>query len=157
MIRRVLLVCTGNTCRSPMAEGLMKDLWQRAAPGWDLDVISAGTGAIPGDTASKHAVTAMSTRGIDLSGHRSRKVEDQSPRDFDLILTMTTRHKEHLLSRWPQLAGRVYTLGEYAGSGADITDPFGGTLQDYETTAVALDAKLQAIIDRIRKEGASSQ
>ncbi|HWI60425.1 MAG TPA: low molecular weight protein arginine phosphatase [Symbiobacteriaceae bacterium] len=157
MIRRVLLVCSGNTCRSPMAEALMKDLWQKASPGWDLEVSSAGTGAMPGDVASQHAVTAMRTRGLDMAGHRSRRVDSLNLTSFDLILTMTSRHREHLLGRWPELAGRVYTLGEYAGAGDDISDPFGGTLQDYESTAVALEAKLQAVVDRIRKEGASSQ
>ncbi|HWI52157.1 MAG TPA: low molecular weight protein arginine phosphatase [Symbiobacteriaceae bacterium] len=157
MIRRVLLVCSGNTCRSPMAAMLMKDLWQQANPGWDLEVLSAGTGAIPGDLASQHAVTAMSARGLDLSAHRSRKVEDQTVAATDLILTMTGRHKEQILSQWPTLSGRVHTLSEYAGSTEDIADPFGGTLRDYEATASALEAKLKAIVDRIRKEGASSQ
>lgn len=156
MIRRVLLVCSGNTCRSPMAEALMRDLWQKAAPGWDLEISSAGTAAIPGDVASTHAVSAMQSRGLDLTPHRSRKVADQPLPEYDLILTMTSRHKEHLVSKWPTLSGKVYTLGEYAGNAGDVSDPFGGTLRDYETTAAALTATLQIIIDRIRKEGASA-
>jgi protein-tyrosine phosphatase len=75
----------------------------------------------------------------------------------DLILAMTHGHKEQILSRWPDLIGRVYRLGEYAGNNHDIADPFGGTLQDYEATASDLAAKLQLIVDRIRKEGAPGQ
>ncbi|HYF76826.1 MAG TPA: low molecular weight protein arginine phosphatase [Symbiobacteriaceae bacterium] len=157
MIRKVLLVCSGNTCRSPMAEALLKHAWQAANPGWDLEVISAGTGAMPGSVASPHAVSAMRSRGLDLSAHRSRPVDDQTLASVDLVLTMTHRHKEHILSRWPHLAGRVYQLGEYAGNGQDISDPFGGTLQDYEATACDLSTKLPVVVDRIRKEGAPGQ
>ncbi|HYF93369.1 MAG TPA: low molecular weight protein arginine phosphatase [Symbiobacteriaceae bacterium] len=157
MIRRVLLVCSGNTCRSPMAAALMQHLWQKANPGWELEVHSAGTSAMPGDVASPHGVTAMRNRGLDLTAHRSRRVDDQAVADVDLILTMTGRHKESILGRWSHLSGKVYTLGEYAGTDEEIADPFGGTLQDYEKTAVALEAKLQAIIYRIRKEGAQAE
>lgn len=157
MIRKVLLVCSGNTCRSPMAEAMLKHEWQGAAPGWDLEVISAGTGAMPGSAASAHAVSAMRSRGLDLSAHRSRPVDDQSLAGVDLVLTMTYRHKEHILSRWPHLAGRVFQLSEYAGTGQDISDPFGGSLQDYEATAADLSGKLSAVVDRIRKEGAPGQ
>lgn len=157
MIRKVLLVCSGNTCRSPMAEAMLKHEWQAAGHGWDLEVTSAGTGAMPGCAASPHALSAMRSRGLDLSAHRSRSVDEQTLAGVDLILTMTRRHKEHILSRWPHLAGRVFHLGEYAGNGQEISDPFGGTLQDYAATATDLFAMLPIVVDRIRKEGAPGQ
>lgn len=153
MIRRVLLVCTGNTCRSPMAAALLSQRWKQAAPERELEVLSAGTGSVPGEPASAHAVTAMSGRGLDLTGHRSQAAAGTLLESADLILTMTTRHKDYILGNWPALAGRVYTLGEYAGTPQDVADPFGGTLADYEATASELEHTLQAVVERVRREG----
>lgn len=155
MIRRVLLVCSGNTCRSPMAMTLLRDLWQKANPGWALEVNSAGTGAFPGSPATAHAVTVMKSRGLDLSSHRSQPVSDL--RDYDLVLTMTQSHRDAILARQPAMAGRVFTLGEYAGTGQDIPDPFGGPLSAYQHTASALEPMLQAVVNRIRTEGRASR
>lgn len=151
-VRRVLLVCSGNTCRSPMAAAMLRQLWQKA-PAWPLDVGSAGTGAVPGITATEHAVTAMNRRGLDITPHRSRTVDDHTLAGVDLVLTMTGRHKDYILLHWPQMKGKVYTLGEYARNGGDVADPFGGDLAQYETTAGDLEKVLQAVVDRIRKEG----
>lgn len=150
-IRSVLLVCSGNTCRSPMAAALLKQLWQEANPGWDLEVQSAGTGAFPGDRAAEHAVTVMHERGLDLSTHRSQVVPEG--KSFDLVLTMTRSHRDAILACQPALAGRVFTIGEYARTGQDVPDPFGGPLTAYQQTAAALESMLQAIVDRIRTEG----
>jgi len=154
-IGRVLLVCSGNTCRSPMAATLLKHLWAKAGPGWDLEVVSAGTGAFPGEPASGHAVTAMRERGLDLTGHRSQPLPDTS--GFDLILTMTRGHREAILARQPALGGRVFTLGEYAGTGQEVPDPFGGPLQAYQQTATVLESLLQAVVNRIRTEGRAAE
>jgi protein-tyrosine-phosphatase len=155
MIRRVLLVCSGNTCRSPMAMTLLRHLWQKANPGWDLEVHSAGTGAFPGMPASEHAVAVMKARGLDLSDHRAQVLPDLQ--DYDLVLTMTRSHRDAILARQPSMAGRVFTLGEYAGTGHDVPDPFGGPLSAYEQTASALEPMLQAVVDRIRTEGRASR
>ncbi len=154
-IRRVLLVCTGNTCRSPMAAVLLRHLWAQADPGWDLEVASAGTGAFPGMPATDHAMTAMRERGIDLSGHRSQVLPDVS--GFDLVLTMTRGHRDAILARQPAMSGRVFTLAEYAGAGQDVPDPFGGPLYAYQQTAKTLESMLQAVINRIRTEGRAAE
>jgi len=153
MISRVLLVCTGNTCRSPMAAALLNRLWEQASTGRELTVLSAGTGAMAGQPASMHAVTAMGNRGLDLANHQSTVLAASMAEGADLILTMTARHKEHILQKWPALAGRTYSLGEYAGNVSDVADPFGGTLDDYESTARELELALQAVVERIRREG----
>lgn len=155
-IRRVLLVCSGNTCRSPMAAALLRHAWAKAGAGWDLEVSSAGTSTVAGLTATEHAITALSKRGLDLSGHRSRIVSE-SLKDVDLVLTMTETHKQRILFLRPDLADRTYTLGEYAGSTGDVADPFGGSLAEYERTADALEQLLQAVVQRIIREGKSKQ
>ncbi|MFZ5827424.1 MAG: low molecular weight protein arginine phosphatase [Bacillota bacterium] len=154
-IQRVLLVCSGNTCRSPMAMALLKELWQKASPGWDLEVHSAGTGAYPGIPATDHAVTAMQERGLDLAAHRSQPVPDLA--NYDLVLTMTQAHRDAILARQPAAAGRVFTLGEYAGTGQEVPDPFGGPLEAYQHTAKALESMLRAIVERIRTEGRTAE
>jgi len=150
-VQRLLLVCSGNTCRSPMAAALLRDLWRQANPVWELSVDSAGTGALPGLPATDHAVAALSERGIDLSQHRSRAV--LSLDGYDLVLTMTRGHRDALLARFPAAAGRVFTLGEYAGTGEELPDPFGGPLESYQRTASALEGLLRAVVERIRTEG----
>lgn len=155
-INRVLLVCSGNTCRSPMAATLLPELWRKASPGWDLQVSSAGTSTMPGLPASEHAAAAMRNRKLSLSAHRSRSINEQVLSDVDLVLTMTARHKEFILALYPGMTGRVYTLGEYAGLAGDVPDPFGGTLAEYEETARRLERLLDAVVARIKREGRSS-
>lgn len=150
-VRRLLLVCSGNTCRSPMAAALLRSLWEKAAPGWELIVDSAGTGAFPGMPATDHAVAALKERGIDLSQHRSQPVLRLD--GYDLVLTMTRGHRDALRARFPDFADRVFTLGEYAGTGDELPDPFGGPLTAYQQTAAALEALLPAVIARIQTEG----
>lgn len=138
-----------------MALVLLKDLWQKANSGWDLEVESAGTGAYPGMPAADHAIVAMQERGLDLSAHRSQPVPTFN--EFDLVLTMTRSHRDAILARQPSMAGRVFTLGEYTRTGQDVPDPFGGPLSAYQETALALESVLQAVVDRIRTEGRSAQ
>lgn len=155
-IRRVLIVCTGNTCRSPMAAALLRQLWAKVAPGSELEVESAGTSAAIGASATEHAITALRDRGLDLSGHRSQIVAESVVSRADLVLTMTVRHKEQLRALWPAAADRVFTLGEFAGMSADVPDPFGGSLAEYTETAARLETMLAAVVERIRREGTQS-
>jgi len=150
-ITKVLLVCSGNTCRSPMAAALLRELWRRADPGWDLQVDSAGIGAFPGLPAAANAVAVMKERGIDLSGHRSQPVGDLA--GYDLVLGVTRAHRDALRARFPNCADRIFALAEYAGVGGDLSDPIGGPLEAYQETAKALEEQLQAVVERIRREG----
>lgn len=154
-VRRLLLVCSGNTCRSPMAAALLRSLWEQAAPGWELTVDSAGTGAYPGMPATEHAITALQERGIDLTAHRSQAVLRLD--GYDLVLTMTRGHRDALRSRFPGSAQHIFTLGEYAGTGEDLPDPFGGPLTAYQQTLSALEALLPAVIMRIQSEGGQAE
>lgn len=138
-----------------MAAALLKRLWAEAGAPWELRVESAGTHAFPGLNASEHAIAAMRERGIDLNEHRSQAVTDETLRSADLILTMTGRHNDYIRTLWPDRANSVYTLGEFAGGSRDVPDPFGGPLKEYQSTAAALEQTLRAVIERIKREGAS--
>lgn len=116
MIRRILFVCSGNTCRSSMAEALFKEGLARHGAPWASDIVvtSAGVSAAPGEPASKNACGAMESRGIDLSGHRAHRLTADDVRSADLILTMTRAHKRAVLALAPESADKLFTLKELA-------------------------------------------
>jgi len=116
MIQRVLVVCIGNICRSPMAEGLFKHLLP------NIKTSSAGMMALVGHGADPIAVQIMSKRGIDISAHRARMLTEPIIRDTDLILVMDTMQRHQLLAEYPYTQGKVFRLGETADQ--DISDPY---------------------------------
>src|SRR5262245_24014754 len=128
MPRRVLLVCSGNTCRSPMAEAMLRRALE-AAGLKDVSVESAGTGAWEGAPASEGAYLVMLEREIDISGHRARPLTPEMVQQADLILTMGRLQ----LGKVRELGAgaRARLLGEYAGASpetAEIADPYGADL-----------------------------
>ena len=132
----ILFVCTGNTCRSPMAAALMNKI--AIEQNLDVRIESAGLFAQEGHMASDNAIKAMISYGIDLTLHRTQPVTENLLKQCDLILTMTEAHKMVLE---PMAKGKVYTLIEYAGSAGDIPDPYGGDPEEYiECAAVIYDA-----------------
>lgn len=150
--RRVVLVCTGNTCRSPLAEALLRQaLAERGVA--DLEVLSAGTGAWEGAPASEGAYLVGLESGLDLSSHRARLVTSQLVAASDLILTMARHHRARVL----ELGGddRVHLLGEYAGrsgAAAEVADPFGADLEVYRETRDDLTALVTVVAERLARE-----
>lgn len=152
MTKRVLLVCTGNICRSPLAAALMqRALSERGVQ--DVEVTSAGTGAWDGAPVSEGAYLVGLERGLDLSGHRARLLTRDLVDQAGLILTMARHHR----ARVDELGGggHVFVLGEYAGregDEAEVSDPFGGDLGIYRDTCAELEALITATVERIFKE-----
>lgn len=157
MIKSVLFVCTGNTCRSVMAEHLLRHRAEEA--GLELKTASAGLHAYPGDSATREAVEVLEELGIDASSHRSRRVHPYLLEEYDLILAMTSSHKRQLLEMAPELAGRIYLLKEYAERAAgeqegspsiekdyEISDPFGQSLAVYRNSRDEIDRALETIL-----------
>src|SRR6266480_1830692 len=149
-MRKILLVCTGNICRSPLAAALMqRALSERGVDG--IDVSSAGTGAWDGAPVSEGAYLVGLEQGLDLSGHRARLLTRDVVVQSDLILTMARHHR----ARVDELGGegRVFVLGEYAGQGGDeVSDPFGGDLGIYRDTCQELESLTAAVADRLVAE-----
>lgn len=125
-MKKVIFVCTGNTCRSPMAEVIAKKLWEGRA-----DVISRGFGAA-GQPMSVNSVLALEKRGFELGEHYSAVLTAQELCESDLVLTMTASHKAAILQSFPQFDNKVFTLCEYAGVQGDIPDPYMQGIEEYD-------------------------
>ncbi len=142
----VLLVCTGNTCRSPMGETILRDLLSKRFP--DLFgekyppalIASAGLSAFPGGPAAPEAVSVMKKRGLNLQHHQSHSITERSLRHADLILTMTNSHRSAILERMPDLDSKVRLV---SGSANDVSDPYGGSEEGYEACADQMEQYLQ--------------
>ena len=136
---RVLCVCTGNTCRSPMAQSLLQtEIDRRGLP---VAVSSAGLAAFPGDPATDHAVTVMAETGADLGAHRARPVTPYLLDESDYVICMSESHRAALLPYVPAEKLVVPPGG--------VPDPFGGDEETYRRTRDALQAFLLPWLDRV--------
>jgi protein-tyrosine phosphatase len=151
----VLVVCTGNTCRSPMGESMLK---KRLADklGCKPDelesrgvmVMSAGIAAGAGARAAAEAISAMKERGLDLSRHESQPLSERLVRYADLVISMTKGHRDAIIAQWPEAAGRVMPLS----AERDIPDPIGGPADLYRRCAEQIDGHLARWVDELDLE-----
>lgn len=145
----IVFVCTGNTCRSPMAQVLAQEMFR--VNNIDIEVVSAGVSTWDNQPASPHAIAVMKEEGLDLSEFYAQQVSPKLIKNAALVLTMTARHLQAIKATSPNC--NAFTLMEYAkGITADITDPFGGDIKIYKQTAAEIKQLLTISIEKIRED-----
>ena len=136
---RIITVCTGNTCRSPMAEAMLREKLGDIAEVCSRGIIATGAGP------SEESTEVMREMGYDISDHISKRLSLEDIQSADLILTMTLNHKRIIAASVPSAKDKVFTLCEYAGIQGDIDDPYGLGLGEYRKCAKKIKKAVEAI------------
>lgn len=145
----ILVVCTGNICRSPMAAALLSHHLADATA--SPRVGSAGTAALTGQPSAPEAVTLMSERGLDISGHRARQLDYDVLKGTDLVLVADSGHMQWINAQFPFMRGRVHLLGRWQGE-IDIADPYRRGLSAFEQVLDRLDVCVADWVEKIQPQ-----
>ncbi|MCL2342219.1 MAG: low molecular weight protein arginine phosphatase [Firmicutes bacterium] len=147
---KIMFICTGNICRSAMAEEMLENMVKEETK--NIEVYSCGIFAEDGGAATDNAIEVMKEYGIDLSEHRATNIRNSNIKDMDIILCATTAHKNNVINMYPDLSDRTYTIKEYAGypeNDLDINDPWGYDLTTYRECAWQIWDCLEKIMEKI--------
>lgn len=144
----VLVVCTANICRSPVAEALLEDrLHKKGLDDWTVS--SAGTWALTARGASHNSQLVMAQYNLDISAHIARMIDESLLKAADLVLCMEVGHVEALTTEFPDEAHKIYPITAMAGRTYSIKDPYGGSLLDYQLMVAELASLIDQGLDRI--------
>lgn len=147
----LVFVCTGNTCRSPMAAAVAMDKMARDPDRYrDLALVSCGLFAQPGAPISAGAADALDRHGLSAGDHQARQLTPDHVAAADLIVTMTGSQAAQLKAAFPEAGDKIRPL-----AARDIRDPFGGDADDYEEAYQDIDRAVEALLEEIAKEDAS--
>lgn len=145
---KILLVCTGNTCRSPMAEGILKQMLKEKNIS-HIEVNSAGVGALPGSAPTAFAIDTVKLYNIDISQHQAQKINHGLLQEADLILVMAPEHFYYIQQLDPNLTSKIYLLKAFPQKEIDgkhnIKDPLGGDSEVYQKCFYELEEQLRRI------------
>lgn len=145
LIERVMVICIGNICRSPMAEALLREGLRQS--GTHVEVTSAGLGTLSGQAADPIAIELMAERDLDIDAHRSAEFLPAGGIESDLILVMSTEMRHFLEQSWPLLQGRVYRLGHWGKF--DIDDPHKRGERAFRKALISIDTGVTQWLERI--------
>ena len=144
----VLFVCTGNTCRSPIAEQIFND----KAKDLSALALSAGLYAKAGSPINPQAAVALTNLGYSPKEHSSNLVSIEVANDADVILVFTQDQKTAMVERYPDVVGKLFTISEYANGeqGQDVLDPYGKSDEVYKETAETIDSLVEVIVNSLK-------
>jgi len=149
---RVLFICSGNMCRSPMAKALFKDLVRKDFELRSANICadSAGTLSLGQNPATAEAIQVTYEIGLDITPHRSKHVYGELIDWSDIVLVMEYKHKHYILEHFPLATGKVYLLTQFVGKEGDVPDPIGCSIEIYRECADQLTSLLSLAVERMK-------
>ncbi len=149
--QKILFVCTGNTCRSPMAEYLLKELLSHSQEEERFEVRSAGIQAVNGKSPSEKTVHVMRENGIDISGHRSCLLKADMMQNADKVFVMEQDDKEILSDYFPTFKHKLYLITDFSPNSQfnEIVDPIQGEIEEYRNIFTIIDGCVKDIIKNL--------
>jgi protein-tyrosine-phosphatase len=147
-LKKILFVCSGNTCRSPLAEGIAKKIFPDRTEA-SVDISSAGSSAFEGTTASEHAIEVARRHGVDVSGHQSRLLSRTDVREADLVVTMSQKHRDTVGILDPEALAYTVLLTDFCDDQGDVPDPIGGDIDEYERAYGLINRCVMAMAARL--------
>ena len=147
---RIMFICTGNICRSAMAEAILRKTAEEKDK--NIKAYSCGIFAENGAYPTREAIGTMKEYDIDLTEHRATNIRESNIKDMDIILCATIAHKNNVINMYPDLKDKIYTIKEYAGypeNNWDIKDPWGTGLETYRRCAGEIEDCIKKIMEKI--------